>query len=565
MGKRIGPPTFNVNKLYESIVKETNSYIENFGKINESQYTIFLETSIYADSKEDALKKLEQVVGEEFDYTIEEVIEESKDSKKKFNIKTKVKKEIKEKVENWIKNLKEDIEATIKADDKEINITEVPGGVQTTVIDKEKGDQTIDRVETITDKSEEEKEEKPVDEGKLPKDPTDATKPETIKALNEDGSAIAAADGFVKPEEKEVESDGGSSIPEVTPEFIDQVISEVPGLGDYNKIEVEAGLKVELEHFASIKGDTTILGNIVLDHLKEFPGKSYYGALAQMEHELKETPEEEKAEHTKGGSEGPASGEVPAGESQPGEIPESKKKIKENIDSLIDTKPILTDALKSVGYDVTEYSIADKEAGEVTITVKVKNKEEAEAVENSSELSTEQPPVENVPVESESTEVPSVEKNESKQTIKETVSEEEVDRISKELGVDKETIKRISKELEEGKLPKDPTDATKSETIKALNEQEKVEPGVEEKVKVIAVVSDSEVADSIVKDNENKGAFKRENSEKKWEVCIKESKKVEMSKEEISERIELVRHLKEQKELTDKEKKFVKENQYLLK
>jgi hypothetical protein len=66
------------------------------------------------------------------------------------------------------------------------------------------------------------------------------------------------------------------------------------------------------------------VAKIVLDHIKEFPGKQYYQALAAMEHELKETPGEEEAEHQPGGEE--AAGEVPAEEAP---IESKKKKSSE--------------------------------------------------------------------------------------------------------------------------------------------------------------------------------------------------------------------------------------------
>ena len=67
------------------------------------------------------------------------------------------------------------------------------------------------------------------------------------------------------------------------------------------------------------------VAKVALDHIKETPeGKSYYDALAQMEEELQETPEEEELEHQPGGEE--EGGEIPAGE----EAPFESKKVNES-------------------------------------------------------------------------------------------------------------------------------------------------------------------------------------------------------------------------------------------
>lgn len=102
--------------------------------------------------------------------------------------------------------------------------------------------------------------------------------------------------------------------PEVTPELIDSLIADMPELADCDKEMLTKGITIELEHFDAVGGDIAIVARIACDHIKEFPGKDYYAALAEMEHELAETPEEEQAEHAPGGEEGPAAEEVPAGE-----------------------------------------------------------------------------------------------------------------------------------------------------------------------------------------------------------------------------------------------------------
>jgi len=102
--------------------------------------------------------------------------------------------------------------------------------------------------------------------------------------------------------------------PEITPELIDSLIADMPELADCDKEMLIKGMTAEMEHFDTVGGDIAIVARIACDHLKEFPGQDYYAALDEMEHELKETPEEEQAEHAPGGEEGPASEEIPAGE-----------------------------------------------------------------------------------------------------------------------------------------------------------------------------------------------------------------------------------------------------------
>jgi hypothetical protein len=116
--------------------------------------------------------------------------------------------------------------------------------------------------------------------------------------------------------------------PEITPELIDSLIADMPELADCDKAMLLNGMTVEMEHFDTVGGDINIVARIACDHIKEFPGKDYYAALAEMEHELKETPEEEQAEHAPGGEEGPAAEEVPAGE-KPVEEPAMEAKVEE--------------------------------------------------------------------------------------------------------------------------------------------------------------------------------------------------------------------------------------------
>ena len=83
--------------------------------------------------------------------------------------------------------------------------------------------------------------------------------------------------------------------PVVNEELIAEIAQDYPEIAEYDKAEVLKGLQVEMEHFGSVGGDIITVAKIVCDHIREFPGKSYYTALDQMQHELAETPEEEKA------------------------------------------------------------------------------------------------------------------------------------------------------------------------------------------------------------------------------------------------------------------------------
>lgn len=85
---------------------------------------------------------------------------------------------------------------------------------------------------------------------------------------------------------------------ELTPEMMAHLVEQMPELAEVDQEELEKGIKVEMEHFDTVSGDMLQVAKIALDHIKETPqGKSYYDALAQMEHELQETPGEEEAEH----------------------------------------------------------------------------------------------------------------------------------------------------------------------------------------------------------------------------------------------------------------------------
>jgi len=96
-------------------------------------------------------------------------------------------------------------------------------------------------------------------------------------------------------------ADGQEIQPEktpITPELVASLVEQMPELADVDQAELEKGLDVEQEHLETVGGDMLIVAKIAFDHIKEFEGKSYYDALAAMEEELKETPEEEEVEHS---------------------------------------------------------------------------------------------------------------------------------------------------------------------------------------------------------------------------------------------------------------------------
>lgn len=86
----------------------------------------------------------------------------------------------------------------------------------------------------------------------------------------------------------EVEEPIASEKPEVTDELVAELSEANTEIKDVNQAEFKAGLEVELEHLETVGGDVNIIAKIVLDHIKEFPGKDYYAALNTMEAGLKE-------------------------------------------------------------------------------------------------------------------------------------------------------------------------------------------------------------------------------------------------------------------------------------
>lgn len=76
--------------------------------------------------------------------------------------------------------------------------------------------------------------------------------------------------------------------PKVTPELVAEISEEVPELKELDQEQLQKGMEVEAEeHYDSVGGDMAIIAKITKDHLLEFPGKDYYGALDQLETQLK--------------------------------------------------------------------------------------------------------------------------------------------------------------------------------------------------------------------------------------------------------------------------------------
>lgn len=126
-------------------------------------------------------------------------------------------------------------------------------------------------------------------------------------------------DDSVQEPTPDVDMDLGDTEAPVVTELTGEEIAELAelvGVTPEQTEEFAKGIRVEMEHIDAVGGDKEIVAKIVLDHLKETPAeKSYYDALATMEEELKETPEEEAAE---------VEAEIPAGEGAPVAAAESK-------------------------------------------------------------------------------------------------------------------------------------------------------------------------------------------------------------------------------------------------
>jgi hypothetical protein len=148
-------------------------------------------------------------------------------------------------------------------------------------------------------------------------------------------------------------------------------MAEMPELADCDKEMLIKGITAEMEHFDTVGGDINVVARIACDHLKEFPGKDYYGALDAMEHELQETPEEEAAEHAEGGEEGPAAEEVPAGEErtetpqsespfEAKKVNETKKEEKEKAEAEAKDKADAKAEMKSILRKIHKATTADE-------------------------------------------------------------------------------------------------------------------------------------------------------------------------------------------------------------
>jgi hypothetical protein len=138
--------------------------------------------------------------------------------------------------------------------------------------------------------------------------------------------------------------------PEITPELVDSLISENPELADCDKEMLLKGMTIEIEHFDSVGGDIITIAKVACDHIKEFPGKDYYAALEQMEHELAETPEAEKAEQTSTEEDGSVETETPAGEANfvESKVVEGKKEDKAAAETAASITKTATSLLRKI-------------------------------------------------------------------------------------------------------------------------------------------------------------------------------------------------------------------------
>jgi len=115
--------------------------------------------------------------------------------------------------------------------------------------------------------------------------------------LKEAGIPVGLDNGSGFAKDEPVDSHEASETPaeevkehdvEITPELAQELIALTDLDPETQLEEFTKGLEVEMEHFETIEENKEVLAKIVADHIKEFPGVSYYDALATMEKELKE-------------------------------------------------------------------------------------------------------------------------------------------------------------------------------------------------------------------------------------------------------------------------------------
>ena len=155
------------------------------------------------------------------------------------------------------------------------------------------------------------------------------------KLFNVLRQSIKENEEFEQPKNEEVAQPEEANLkPEITDELVSELLEKL-NVSDVDKEEFKKGLQVELEHWDTVGQDIEKVAQIALDHIKETPaGESYYDALSQMEHELKETPAEEKVE-----PEVPVAPEAPV-EEKPVSMEESKLKENQGTSKEANLKPV---------------------------------------------------------------------------------------------------------------------------------------------------------------------------------------------------------------------------------
>jgi len=109
---------------------------------------------------------------------------------------------------------------------------------------------------------------------------------------------------------------------EVKPEITDELVSELIGGEDLDPDQVAKGLQVELEHYATVAKEMSVIMGIVKDHLAESP--KYYDYLAEMEAKMAEeaeTPQDEEEVIPEEEVEAPVEDEEPVGAADEGKVP----------------------------------------------------------------------------------------------------------------------------------------------------------------------------------------------------------------------------------------------------
>jgi len=184
------------------------------------------------------------------------------------------------------------------------------------------------------------------------------------KLFNVLRESIKENEEFEQPKNEEVAQPEEANLkPEITDELVSELLEKL-NVSDVDKEEFKKGLQVELEHWDTVGQDIEKVAQIALDHIKETPaGESYYDALSQMEHELKETPAEEKVE-----PEVPVAPEAPV-EEKPVSMEEGKIPAKPAAYDASQIKALFENSVALEHLKTSIESVIKNLSGKKTITV----------------------------------------------------------------------------------------------------------------------------------------------------------------------------------------------------